>query len=140
MAENCSHDCSSCGEDCPSREGASLKKKPHAMSDIKRVIAVVSGKGGVGKSMTCALLAAASQAKGNVTAVMDADITGPSIPKMFGVHERARGDEFGIYPCVSKEGVQMMSMNLLLEKEDDPVVWRGALLSANVLHLWKAAF
>ena len=98
MAENCSHDCSSCGEDCPSREGASLKKNPHAMSDIKRVIAVVSGKGGVGKSMTCALLAAASQAKGNVTAVMDADITGPSIPKMFGVHERARGDEFGIYP------------------------------------------
>lgn len=136
MAENCSHDCSSCGEDCPSREGASLKKQPHAMSDIKRVIAVVSGKGGVGKSMTCALLAAASQAKGNVTAVMDADITGPSIPKMFGVHDRARGDEFGIYPCVSKEGVQMMSMNLLLEKEDDPVVWRGALISGTVLQFW----
>lgn len=136
MAENCSHDCASCGEDCPSREGASLKKQPHAMSDIKRVIAVVSGKGGVGKSMTCALLAAASQAKGNVTAVMDADITGPSIPKMFGVHDRARGDEFGIYPCVSKEGVQMMSMNLLLENEDDPVVWRGALISGTVLQFW----
>lgn len=136
MAENCSHDCASCGEDCPSREGASLKKQPHAMSDIKRVIAVVSGKGGVGKSMTCALLAAASQAKGNVTAVMDADITGPSIPKMFGVHDRARGDEFGIYPCVSQEGVQMMSMNLLLENEDDPVVWRGALISGTVLQFW----
>ena len=120
MAENCSHDCSSCGEDCPSREGASLKKQPHAMSDVKRVIAVVSGKGGVGKSMTCALLAAASQNKGNVTAVMDADITGPSIPKMFGVHERARGDEFGIYPCVSKEGVQLMSMNLLLKTRTTP--------------------
>ena len=106
------------------------------MSDIKRVIAVVSGKGGVGKSMTCALLAAASQAKGNVTAVMDADITGPSIPKMFGVHDRARGDEFGIYPCVSQEGVQMMSMNLLLENEDDPVVWRGALISGTVLQFW----
>ncbi len=136
MAENCSHDCSSCGEDCPSRSAASLKKQPHAMSDIKRVIAVVSGKGGVGKSMTCALLAAASQAKGNVTAVMDADITGPSIPKMFGVHDRARGDELGIYPCVSKEGVQMMSMNLLLENEDDPVVWRGALISGTVLQFW----
>ena len=136
MAENCSHDCGSCGEDCPSRSGASLKKQPHAMSDIKHVIAVVSGKGGVGKSMTCALLAAASQAKGNVTAVMDADITGPSIPRMFGVHERARGDETGILPCVSGEGVQMMSMNLLLENEDDPVVWRGALISGTVLQFW----
>lgn len=106
------------------------------MSDIKHVIAVVSGKGGVGKSMTCALLAAASQAKGNVTAIMDADITGPSIPKMFGVHERATGDEAGIYPCVSKGGVQMMSMNLLLENEDDPVVWRGALISGTVLQFW----
>ena len=136
MAENCSYDCGSCGEDCPSRSGASLKKQPHAMSDIKHVIAVVSGKGGVGKSMTCALLAAASQAKGNVTAVMDADITGPSIPRMFGVHERARGDETGILPCVSGEGVQMMSMNLLLENEDDPVVWRGALISGTVLQFW----
>ena len=136
MAENCSHDCGSCGEDCPSRSGASLKKQPHAMSDIKHVIAVVSGKGGVGKSMTCALLAAASQAKGNVTAVMDADITGSSIPRMFGVHERARGDETGILPCVSGEGVQMMSMNLLLENEDDPVVWRGALISGTVLQFW----
>lgn len=136
MAENCSHDCSSCGADCPSRGGESLKKQPHPMSDIKRVIAVVSGKGGVGKSMTCALLAAASQAKGNVTAVMDADITGPSIPKMFGVHERARGDELGIYPAVSGEGVQLMSMNLLLEKEDDPVIWRGSLISGTVLQFW----
>ncbi|MCD8308263.1 MAG: Mrp/NBP35 family ATP-binding protein [Clostridia bacterium] len=136
MAENCSHDCSSCSADCSSREKPDLKKKPHAMSDIKRVIAVVSGKGGVGKSMTCALLAAASQAKGYVTAVMDADITGPSIPRMFGVHERARGDELGIYPVVSDGGVQLMSMNLLLENEDDPVIWRGSLISGTVQQFW----
>ena len=136
MAENCSHDCGSCGEDCPSRSGASLKKQPHAMSDIKHVIAVVSGKGGVGKSMTCALLAAASQAKGNVTAVMDADITGPSIPRMFGVHERARGDETGILPCVGGGGGPVPSVDLLLDPEGDPVVGRGALISGTVLQFW----
>lgn len=136
MADNCSHDCGSCGVKCPSRDSVSLKKAPHSMSDIRRVIAVVSGKGGVGKSMTCALLACASQAKGYVTAVMDADITGPSIPKMFGVHDKARGDELGIYPCVSKEGVQIMSMNLLLENENDPVIWRGSLISGTVLQFW----
>ncbi|MCD8372792.1 MAG: Mrp/NBP35 family ATP-binding protein [Clostridia bacterium] len=136
MAENCSHDCGSCSADCSSREKPDLKKKPHEMSDIRRVIAVVSGKGGVGKSMTCASLAVASQAKGYVTAVMDADITGPSIPKMFGVHERAKGDQFGIYPVVSKTGVQLMSMNLLLENEDDPVIWRGSLISGTVQQFW----
>ena len=137
MSTNCNNDCSACGENCSSRTAPQSFLKPlHEGSAVGRVFAVVSGKGGVGKSMTCALLAAASQAKGNVTAVMDADITGPSIPKMFGVHDRARGDEFGIYPCVSKEGVQMMSMNLLLEKEDDPVVWRGALISGTVLQFW----
>lgn len=136
MSENCTHDCSSCGESCSSRKSESLKKKPHAQSDIKKVIAVVSGKGGVGKSMTCALLAAASQDKGNVTAVLDADITGPSIPKMFGIRERAKGDESGILPVVSKEGVQVISMNVLLENEAEPVVWRGALISGTVLQFW----
>ena len=130
----CNHDCSSCASaSCGERKE---EKKKNGAERVKKVIAVVSGKGGVGKSMTCALLAAASQAKGNVTAVMDADITGPSIPRMFGVHERARGDETGILPCVSGEGVQMMSMNLLLENEDDPVVWRGALISGTVLQFW----
>ena len=89
MSENCSHDCSSCSENCSSRDKKSFLKKPHELSDIKKVIAVVSGKGGVGKSMTCALLAAAARDKGKVTAIMDADITGPSIPLMFGAHERA---------------------------------------------------
>jgi len=106
------------------------------MSDIKKVIAVVSGKGGVGKSMTCALLAAAAQNKGQVTAVMDADITGPSIPRMFGVNERARGSESGILPVVSEGGVQIMSMNVLLENEAEPVVWRGSLISGTVLQFW----
>ncbi len=136
MAENCSHDCSSCGENCSSRDKKSLLKNPHQMSDIKKVIAVVSGKGGVGKSMTCALLAAAAQDKGQVTAVMDADITGPSIPKMFGVHERAMGSETGILPVVTEGGVQVMSMNVLLENEAEPVVWRGSLISGTVLQFW----
>jgi Mrp family chromosome partitioning ATPase len=106
------------------------------MSDIKKVIAVVSGKGGVGKSMTCALLAAAAQNKGKVTAVMDADITGPSIPKMFGVKDRAMGSESGILPVLSEGGVQLMSMNVLLENEAEPVVWRGSLISGTVLQFW----
>ncbi len=136
MSENCSHDCSSCGENCSSRDKKSLIKKPHAMSDIKKVIAVVSGKGGVGKSMTSALLAAAAQEKGLVTAVMDADITGPSIPKMFGVHERAMGSETGILPVVTQSGIQVMSMNVLLENEAEPVIWRGSLISGTVLQFW----
>lgn len=133
---NCTHDCSSCGEKCPSRDKKSLIKKPHAMSEIKKVIAVVSGKGGVGKSMTCSLLAAAAQNSGKVTAVMDADVTGPSIPRMFGVTERASGSDEGIIPVVSDGGVQIMSMNVLLENEAEPVVWRGSLISGTVLQFW----
>ena len=133
---NCSHNCSSCGSSCPSKDKKSLLKAPHKMSDIKKVIAVVSGKGGVGKSMTCALLAAASQAKGKVTAVMDADITGPSMPRMFGLKKHAQGADDGILPVVSDGGVQIMSMNVLLEKEDEPVVWRGSLISGTVLQFW----
>jgi Mrp family chromosome partitioning ATPase len=136
MAEKCSHDCSSCGQSCPSKNKESLIKKPHELSDIKKVIAVVSGKGGVGKSMTSSLLACAAQDKGYATAVMDADITGPSIPKMFGIHKRAMGSEAGILPVLSDGGVQVMSMNVLLEKEDEPVVWRGSLISGTVLQFW----
>ncbi|MDE7401041.1 MAG: Mrp/NBP35 family ATP-binding protein [Clostridia bacterium] len=136
MSENCSHDCSSCKESCSSRDKKSFIKSPHKLSDIKKVIAVVSGKGGVGKSMTCALLAAASQNKGKVTAVMDADITGPSIPKMFGIHKHATGDGTGILPVVSDSGIQVMSMNVLLENEDEPVVWRGSLIAGTALQFW----
>ncbi len=133
---DCTHDCSSCGEKCASRDKKRLIKKPHAMSEIKKVIAVVSGKGGVGKSMTCSLLAAAAQNSGKVTAVMDADVTGPSIPRMFGVTERASGSDEGIIPVVSDGGVQIMSMNVLLENEAEPVVWRGSLISGTVLQFW----
>ena len=136
MSENCTHDCSSCGENCSSRKAESLIKKPHKLSKIKKVIAVVSGKGGVGKSMTSAMLAVSSQRRGFNTAVMDADITGPSIPKMFGIHSRAMGSENGILPVDSATGVQVMSMNLLLEREEEPVVWRGALISGTVLQFW----
>ena len=136
MSEKCSHDCSSCGTNCPSRDKKSLIKSPHNQSDIKKVIAVVSGKGGVGKSMTCALLAATSQNSGKVTAIMDSDITGPSIPKMFGINKRATGNENGILPVVSDSGIQVISMNVLLENEAEPVVWRGSLISGTVLQFW----
>ena len=136
MSKNCSHDCSSCGSNCPSRDKQSLKKSPHKLSDIKKVIAVVSGKGGVGKSMTCALLAAAAQNSGKVTAIMDADITGPSIPRMFGIQNNATGSNDGIIPVVSDSGIQIMSMNVLLENEAEPVVWRGSLISGTVLQFW----
>ncbi len=136
MADKCSHDCSSCSSDCSSREKKSLIKKPHEFSDIKKVIAVVSGKGGVGKSMTCALLVAASQNRGKVTAIMDADITGPSIPRMFGINEHATGSENGIIPVVTESGIQIMSMNVLLDDESEPVVWRGSLISGTVMQFW----
>ena len=136
MSENCSHDCSSCKENCSSRDKKSLIKEPNKFSDIKKVIAVVSGKGGVGKSMTCAMLASAAQDSGRVTAIMDADITGPSIPKMFGVKDRARGSENGILPVVTDSGIQIMSMNVLLENEAEPVVWRGSLISGTVSQFW----
>lgn len=136
MADNCTHECSSCGESCSSRDNKSLLKQPHKMSDIKKVVAVISGKGGVGKSMTCALLAAAAQNSGKVTAVMDADITGPSIPRMFGVNQRAMGSDSGILPVVTEGGIQVISMNVLLENEADPVIWRGSLISGTALQFW----
>lgn len=136
MSDNCSHDCSSCSSNCSSREKKSLIKKTHEFSDIKKVIAVVSGKGGVGKSMTCALLASAAQNKGKVTAIMDADITGPSIPRMFGVTEHATGNENGILPVVTDGGIQLISMNVLLDNEAEPVVWRGSLISGTVQQFW----
>ncbi len=136
MAENCTHDCSSCSSNCGSRDKQSLIKHLHDGVKVKKVIAVASGKGGVGKSLTSALLAVRAQARGYRTALLDADITGPSIPKMFGVNERARGDDNGIYPVYDKNGLQMMSMNLLLENESDPVVWRGTLIAGAAVQFW----
>lgn len=105
-------------------------------SKVKKVVAVASGKGGVGKSLVTALLASLAHAAGMRTAVLDADVTGPSIPKMFGVYERARGGENVIYPVLSKEGIQLMSMNCLLDHEEDPVVWRGTLIAGAAVQFW----
>lgn len=134
---DCTHDCSSCGVDCSSRAGENLKKSLRKGACVKKVIAVVSGKGGVGKSMVTALLASRFAREQYKVAVLDADITGPSIPKMFGVTDRAMGDKDGaIYPVYSKEGVQLMSMNLLLEDETQPVLWRGSLIAGAAMQFW----
>ncbi len=133
----CNHDCASCSQNCGERkEPQSLLEKPNPHARIKKVIAVCSGKGGVGKSLVTALLASAAQKKGLRAGVLDADITGPSIPKMFGVHERAKGDQSGVYPVLSAGGVQLMSLNLLLDNETDPVIWRGPLITGTVKQFW----
>ena len=136
MAENCTHDCSSCSSNCGSRKAESLLKAPHKDSKIKKVIGVVSGKGGVGKSLTTSLLASFAQKQGLSVGLMDADITGPSIPKMFGVKDRVTGDENGINTVLSPSGMQMVSMNLLLDDETLPVIWRGMVISGTVMQFW----
>ncbi len=136
MSENCTHNCSTCSENCASRKKESMLKAPHEKSSIKKVIGVVSGKGGVGKSLTTALLASYAQKQGLSVGIMDADITGPSIPKMFGVTERITGDEKGINTVLSPSGMQMVSMNLLLDEETAPVIWRGMVISGTVMQFW----
>ncbi len=134
----CTHDCSSCGQNCPSRnQPADFHEPPHAMSSIKKVVGVVSGKGGVGKSMTSAMLAVAMRRLGYRVGILDADVTGPSIPKLFGIHGRAMADENGCWPIASRTGVEVMSINLLLDNEDDPVVWRGPVIAGAVKQFWQ---
>ncbi len=137
MSEECNHDCSSCSADCSSRSPESFLEKPHEKSSIKKVIGVVSGKGGVGKSMISSMLAVNFQRKGYRTAILDADITGPSIPKAFGITSRATGNESGIDPVVTKTGIQTMSVNLLLEDTSDPVIWRGPVIAGTVKQFWQ---
>ena len=134
----CTHDCSSCGQDCASRQQPeSLLEPQNAQSDVKKVIAVVSGKGGVGKSLVTSLLAVLTQRNGKQAAILDADITGPSIPKMFGIHDKAMGTEDGtILPVETLTGIRTMSVNLLLENDTDPVIWRGALIAGTVKQFW----
>lgn len=137
MSENCSHNCESCSQNCSSREKLeSFLEKPHELSHIKKVIGIVSGKGGVGKSLVTSLLAVMMQRKGYKTAVLDADITGPSIPRAFGINDKARGTENGIIPCKTKTGIEIMSVNLLLENDTDPVVWRGPVIAGAVKQFW----
>ncbi|MEG2053728.1 MAG: P-loop NTPase, partial [Oscillospiraceae bacterium] len=138
MSETCSHDCDSCKENCESREKPKdFKIAPNENSSIKKVIGVISGKGGVGKSLISALLAVTLNRRGLNTAVLDADITGPSIPTLFGIHEKAKTDELGCWPAISKTGVQVMSVNLLLENETDPVIWRGPIIAGSVKQFWQ---
>ena len=136
MSGNCTHDCSSCSSNCSSRTKESMIKAPHAQSSIKKVIGIVSGKGGVGKSLTTALLASYAAKQGKSVGIMDADITGPSIPKMFGVSEHATGSSAGIDTVLTPSGMQLMSMNLLLEEETMPVVWRGPVIAGTVMQFW----
>lgn len=134
----CTHDCSSCSANCSSREQPeSLLEAQNAQSDVKKVIAVVSGKGGVGKSLVTSLLAVLTQRNGGQAAILDADITGPSIPKMFGIRDKAMGTEDGtILPVETRTGIRTMSVNLLLENDTDPVIWRGALIAGTVKQFW----
>ena len=141
MAENesCTHDCSTCTANCASKKGGkpeSLLAPQNAGSDVKKVIGVISGKGGVGKSMVTSLLSVLMSRREYKTAILDADVTGPSIPKAFGVKGEVYGSEFGMLPLVSKTGIEIMSCNLLLDNETTPVVWRGALISGTVKQFW----
>ena len=136
MSEQCSGNCSSCGENCSERKQESLLAKLHEKSTVNKVIAVISGKGGVGKSTVTAMLATAMQRAGKNTAILDADITGPSIPKAFGVSECEGADQDGIYPAITATGLQIMSINLLLDNENDPVLWRGPIIAGAVKQFW----
>ena len=134
MAENCTHDCSSCSADCSSRD---MRVPANALSHIGKVIAVVSGKGGVGKSTVTACLAAAMAQRGRKVAILDADITGPSIPTAFGIHQKATGTDAGIDPAVTAGGIKLMSLNLIAAHETDPVIWRGPIIAGVVTQFWQ---
>ena len=137
MSDNCTSNCSTCGKNCESRKEKNEFLEPmNKDSRIKKVIGVVSGKGGVGKSLVTSLLASEMKRKGYGTAILDADITGPSIPKAFGINGRAKGNEDGIFPSVSEGGVKIMSLNLLVNDVTDPVVWRGPIIAGTVKQFW----
>ena len=132
----CTHDCSTCSQNCSERTAESFRKPLREGASVKKVIAVVSGKGGVGKSLVTSLLASEMQRRGHNCAVLDADITGPSIPKSFGIHEHCMGTEEYLLPVTTHTGLQIMSMNLILENEREPVVWRGPVIAGAVTQFW----
>lgn len=133
----CSGDCSSCSSSCEKKD---LHVPCNEYSDVKKVIGVVSGKGGVGKSLVTSMLTTAMQVKGNACGILDADITGPSIPKAFGLKGPAMQNEMGLIPAKTKTGIEVMSINLLLDKEDQPVVWRGPVISGVIQQFWSEVF
>jgi len=138
MGDNCTENCSTCSDDCTERKEpkTDFSEKPHELSKIKRVIGIVSGKGGVGKSLVTSMLAVTMNRRGYNTAILDADITGPSIPKAFNIKGKATGTELGLLPMKSKTGIDIMSINLLLNNETDPVVWRGPVIAGAVKQFW----
>lgn len=138
MSEDCNQSCSSCSDDCAERkeQKTDFSNNPHEMSNIKKVIGIVSGKGGVGKSLVTSMLGVTMNRRGYHTAILDADITGPSIPKAFGIREKAIGNEFGLSPVKTKTGIDIMSVNLLLENDTDPVIWRGPIIAGTVKQFW----
>ncbi len=133
MSESCSHSCESCTENCAERD---MRASLNAYSQIRKVVAVSSGKGGVGKSSVTAMLAVLMARRGYKVGILDADITGPSIPKAFGLTVKAKGSELGILPAETHMGIKVMSINLLLERDDQPVVWRGPVLAGAVTQFW----
>jgi hypothetical protein len=140
---DCNHHCGSCSKACgdksPKVETSTqqdLREKPHRLSRIRKVIGIVSGKGGVGKSLVTSSLAVAVRRQGKQTAILDADITGPSIPKIFGLHTKAVATDDGIQPVKTKTGISVMSINLLLDGEATPVIWRGPLIAGIVKQFW----
>lgn len=132
----CTHDCGSCSANCSDRNQESLVAQPHKDSNIKKVIGVVSGKGGVGKSMVTSMSAVMMNRRGYRSAVLDADITGPSIPQAFGLHEKAQGNENAIFPVRTETGIGVISVNLLLPDETDPVIWRGPIIAGTAKQFW----
>ncbi len=134
MSSGCSGNCSSCSSNCEKKD---LHIPANPMSNVKKVIGVVSGKGGVGKSLVTSLSAVAMKTKGYNTAVLDADVTGPSIPKAFGIKGMAEGNDSGLFPRESKLGIKLMSVNLLLDDEEKPVIWRGPVISGMVQQFWQ---
>ena len=134
---DCTHNCETCGQSCSERTAESLLAPLNELSEVKKVIAVVSGKGGVGKSLVTSLMACAARAKGMNTAILDADVTGPSIPKLFGIKGRAQGTDTALFPNQSATGIRVMSVNLLLENETDPVVWRGPVIAGVIKQFWS---
>ena len=137
--QGCSGDCSSCSSNCGG-EPADMHAALNANSTVKHVIAVVSGKGGVGKSMVTSMLAVTMNRRGMKTAILDADMTGPSIPKCFGVTERAKACEYGILPAETEKGIKLTSINLFLDNEDDPVIWRGVIIGNTVKQFWTDVY
>ena len=140
MAEECTHDCSSCSLNCPSKNGGIPKDEPNKKSNVKHIIAVMSGKGGVGKSLVTSMLAVDLNRKGYKVGILDADITGPSIPKAFGMHDDVDGDgEGNMLPPETATGIKILSVNLMLDDESHPVVWRGSIISGTVRQFWTDA-